>query len=156
MPDDAPVPMTSEERGVWVFLITNLAAAIAYGFVIVPRALSQPIDEVSWVTPMLWAIGLQIVGTIVGSIVAAIGSAVGQTLRGGTIEPDVTDERDKEIARQGSRVSYAVLGTGTLAALILAMLSADTFWIGNTIFAFGVVGSAAEAIVKIRAYRWGV
>ncbi|WP_062077133.1 hypothetical protein [Demequina globuliformis] len=157
VPDDSPEPMTVAERGVWIFLITNITAAVAYAIVVVPRALSQPIDEVSWVVPMLWAIGLQIVGTIVGSIVAAIGSALGLALRGRSPEVELaSDERDKDIERYGSRMTQGVLGAGTLVTLVLAMLDADTFWIGNAVFAFGVVSGVVEAVVKIRAYRWGL
>ncbi|WP_061961219.1 hypothetical protein [Demequina flava] len=157
LPDDAPEPMTTAQRGVWVFLVTNISAAIAYAIVVVPRALSQPIEDVSWVTPMLWAIGFQIVGTIVGSILAAIGSAVSLAARGREPEVEmVTDARDKDIERYGSRMTQGVLGAGTFVALVLAMLDADTFWIGNTIFFFGVVSGIVEAVVKIRAYRRGL
>lgn len=154
--DDEKLTMTMEERGAWVFLVCNIAAASTYAAVVVPRAFEGPIAEVSWVVPMLWAIGAQIVGTIVGSIVAAIGSAVGLAARGRDPQVEMgSDERDKEIERYGSRKSQGILGVGTAVALALAMLDADAFWIGNAIFAFGVVSGVVEAVVKIRAYRRG-
>lgn len=157
LPDDAPEPMTSAERGVWVFLITNVGAAIAYGIVVLPRALSQPIEQVSWVAPMLWAIGIQIVGTIVLTILATIGTSIAGGVRGRPVDVDmVTDARDQDIERYGSRNTHGIFATGTMIALVLAMLDADTFWIGNTIFVFGVVAGIVEAVVKIRAYRTGL
>ncbi|WP_084106476.1 hypothetical protein [Demequina sp. NBRC 110056] len=154
--DDERSPMTMDERAVWVSLVVFVITTGAYLAVVVPRALSQPVDEVSWVTPMLWAIGISVVGTIVGSIVAAIGSAVGLAARGRDPELELgSDERDKEINRLGSRASYGVVSAGMLAVLVLAMIDADTFWIGNAAFLFGFLGTVTDCVVKLRAYRRG-
>ncbi|WP_062130934.1 hypothetical protein [Demequina aestuarii] len=154
--DDERAPMTVEERAVWVYLAVFLTTSIAYAAVVIPRALSQPIEEVSWVVPMLWAIGVSIAGTIVGSILAAIGAAIGLAVRGRDPEIELgSDERDKAIERLGNRATYGVVSAGMLAVLVLAMLDADSFWIGNAAFAAGFVGACVEAVVKIRAYRRG-
>ncbi|MDN4480642.1 hypothetical protein [Demequina muriae] len=154
--DDERAPMTMEERAVWVYLVVFVATSVAYFAVVVPRALSQPIDEVSWVVPMLWAIGISIGGTIIGSILAAVGSAIGLAARGRNPELELgSDERDKQIERLGNRATATVVSFGMLAVLVLAMIDADTFWIGNAAFLSGFVGALVEAFVKIRAYRRG-
>jgi len=154
--DDERGPMTMEERAVWVYLVVFLATSITYFAIVIPRAVEGPIEDVSWVVPMLWAIGISIVGTIVGSIVAAIASAIGLAARGRDPEVELgSDERDKEINRLGSRATYGVVSAGLLAVLALAMVDADTFWIGNVAFLAGFVGALVEAFVKIRAYRRG-
>ena len=154
--DDDRAPMTVEERAVWVYLAVFLATSIGYAAVVVPRVMDQPIEDVAWVEPMLWAIGLSIAGTIVGSILAAIGAAIGLAVRGR--DPNIelgSDERDKAIERLGNRATYGVISAGMLAVLVLAMLDVDSFWIGNTAYAAGFIGAAVEAVVKIRAYRRG-
>lgn len=154
--DHERVPMTMDERGVWVYLVAVVVTSGAYFVVMVPRALSQPIADISWVTPMLWALGASIVGTIAGSIVAAIGSAVTISARGDNPKIELaSDERDKEIKRYGDRKTYGILGTSMFVTLVLAMTGADLFWIGNAVFLFGTIGALVETTVKIRAYRRG-
>ena len=48
-----------------------------------------------------------------------------------------------------------VISVGFGGALVLAMLDADTFWIGNLLFLFGTVSAVVEAITKIGLYRRG-
>jgi hypothetical protein len=154
--DDEKAPMTMDERAVWVELVVFLATSITYFAIVIPRAIEGPIESVSWVTPLLWTIGISIASTVVGSVVAAIGSAIGLAARGRDPEVELgSDERDKEIGRLGNRATYGVASAGLLAALVLAMLDADTFWIGNAVFFFGFVGAVVESVVKIRAYRRG-
>lgn len=154
--DDDPVVMTAEERSVWVYLAVVVITSTAYFAVVIPRAISQPIEDVSWITPMLWTLGVSIVGTIVGSIVGAIGGAVSLAARGidpkGQLEGDL---RDKDIKRYGDRRAAAVSGGAMFGVLVLAMIGADLFWIGNLVFLAGTVGGIVETTVKIRAYRRG-
>lgn len=154
--DDDPVVMTVEERSAWVYLALVIVTSGAYFAVIVPRALRQPIDEVSWVTPMLWALGVSIVGTIVGSIAGAIGGAIGLAIRGINPEGQLeSDARDKEITALGNRRSSAAAGVGMFAVLVLAMIGADLFWIGNAVLVAGTTGAIVETTTRIRAYRRG-
>ena len=154
--DDDPVIMTAEQRSVWVYLAVVAITSTAYFAVVVPRALSQPIEDVSWITPMLWAIGVSIVGTIVGSIFGSIGGAIGLAIRGiepkGQLEGDL---RDKDIKRLGDRRSALVSGGAMFGVLVLAMIGADLFWIGNFVFLAGTVGAFVEGVTKILAYRRG-
>ena len=154
--DDDPIVMTAEQRSVWVYLAVVVITSTAYFAVVIPRAVSQPIEDVSWITPMLWTIGFSIVGTIIGSIVGAIGGAVGLAIRG--IEPKDElegDLRDKDIKRLGDRRAALVSSGAMFAVLVLAMTGADLFWIGNLVFLAGTVGALVETITKIVAYRRG-
>ncbi|NTV40207.1 MAG: hypothetical protein HGA51_09700 [Demequinaceae bacterium] len=155
--DDDPVVMTAEERSVWVYLAVVVITSTAYFVVVIPRALSQPIAEVSWITPMLWALGLSIGGTIIGSIVGAIGGAIGLAIRGidpkGQLEGDM---RDKDIKRLGDRRGAVISGGAMFGVLVLAMIGADLFWIGNLVFLAGTIGALVETITKITAYRRGM
>ncbi len=154
--DDDPVVMTAEQRSVWVYLAVVIITSGAYFAVIIPRALNQPIEDVSWITPMLWALGVSIVGTIIGSILGAIGGAIGLAARG--IEPQgelESDQRDKDIKALGIRRSAAVSGAAMFVVLVLAMVGADLFWIGNAVYLAGTVGAVIDTVTKINAYRRG-
>jgi hypothetical protein len=157
-PDDGdPIRMTAQERMVWVSLCTVVVSSGAYVAVMVPRLLSRPVAEISWVGPMLWTIGLAVAGSVLLSIVVTIVAALGDRDRcsaSGRGEV-LSDVRDQEIGRLGWRASMSVLSVGFGAALVLAMLDADTFWIGNLLFCFGTVGAVAEGVAKIRLYRRG-
>jgi hypothetical protein len=154
--DDDPVIMTVEQRSVWVYLAVVTITSTAYFAVVIPRALSQPIGDVSWIAPMLWAIGVSIVGTIVGSIFGSIGGAIGLAIRGiepkGQLEGDL---RDKDIKKLGDRRSALVSGGAMFGVMVLAMIGADLFWIGNLVFLAGTVGAFVEGVTKILAYRRG-
>lgn len=154
--DDDPVVMTVEERSAWVYLALVLITSGAYFGVVIPRLLSQPVEDVSWITPMLWALGVSIAGTIVGSIVGAIGGAIGLAIRGINPEGQLeSDARDKEITALGNRRSSAAASAGMFAVLVLAMIGADLFWIGNAVFVAGTVGALLDTFTKLRAYRRG-
>ena len=154
--DDEPTVMGMDERSAWVQVFAFAITTGAYLAVVIPRVRNNPIDEVQWVVPMLWALGISILTVIVGSIIAGIGGAIGLTIRGLDVDSELaSDSRDKDIARHARLRTYwagTALGMG---ALILAMLDVDTFWIGTYVYVVASVGAIAEAIVRIRAYRRG-
>jgi hypothetical protein len=155
--DNEPVRMTVNERTVWASVVTVIVSSGAYVALMVSRLLSRPIAEISWVGPMLWTMGLAVAGTVLLTIVFTIASEANR--RGGCSPADsgevTSDVRDQEIGRLGWRASMRVISVGFGGALVLAMLDADTFWIGNLIFLFGTVGAVVEAITKIGLYRGG-
>lgn len=154
--DDDPIAMTAEERSVWVYLAVVAITSTAYFAVVIPRAVSQPIEDVSWITPMLWALGFSIAGTIVGSIVGSMSGAVGLAIRGIRPEGQLEgDQRDKDIRRMGDQRAALAASSAMFVVLVLAMIGADLFWIGNTVFLAGTVGALLETVTKIRAYRRG-
>ncbi len=149
VPSEDRVAMTFGERNTWVSAFIFPATSIAYFAVVLPRLRDQPASEVSWVAPMLWAIGASIVGTIVGVIVVSIAAGIANR---GVLESK-EDIRDKQIERYGDRIAQAITGFGTAAALVLVMFEVDYFWIGNTLFLIGAIGATWGAIARIRAYH---
>ncbi|GGQ55620.1 hypothetical protein [Couchioplanes azureus] len=155
--DDGPIPMTAQERTVWATLVTVIVSSGAYFALVVPRLLTRPVPEISWVAPMLWTIGLSVAAALVLTIACEVIAAAGR--RGSCVPAgrgEVTsDVRDREIGRIGWGASMTVISVGFGAALVLAMLDADTFWIGNLLFLFGAVSAVVETVTRIRLYRRG-
>lgn len=155
--DNEPVRMTVGERTVWASVVTVIVSSGAYLALMVSRLLSRPIAEISWVGPMLWTMGLAVAGTVLLTIVFMVVAEASRrggcsSARRGEVTSDV---RDQEIGRLGWRASMRVISVGFGGALVLAMLDADTFWIGNLLFLFGTAGAVVEAITKIGLYRRG-
>lgn len=146
--NDDRVAMTTGEITTWVYAILVPVTTLAYLGVVMPRLLSGPASQVSWVVPMLWAIGATIAGTIVGTIIGSIVSAI--ATREVPASPDV---RDKQIERHGDRMATAITAFGSAGALVLTMFKADHFWIGNALFVIGAIGTTWGAIARISAYR---
>ncbi|GIG23399.1 hypothetical protein Cch01nite_41230 [Cellulomonas chitinilytica] len=142
--DDEHVPPSYGERTAWTYAVVIPVGTLGYLAVVVPRALTQPIDQVAWAGPMLWAMGLSIVASIVGAIVFAI------VVRDHEGRLDV---RDTQIERYGDRVALWFTTAGAIVALPLSMLEVDWFWIGSTLFVLAATGSTWGAIVQIRAHR---
>jgi hypothetical protein len=147
--------MTMQERTVWAQIVVFPLVGAAYFAVVLSRAAASPIDEVSWVVPLIWAISICIVGIIAATIVSAIGHGVVASARGQEPEFEEGDVRDKEIEREGDHRSHAFTAFAGLAVIILAMLNVDHFWIANTMFLSGLLGGIYGAVVKIRIYRRG-
>jgi hypothetical protein len=99
---------------------------------------------VGWIAPMLWAMGASIVGTILGSILWAIVTRD---------EKSESDIRDKQIERHGDRLAQSITAFGSAGALVLVMVEADYFWIGNALYLVGAIGATLGSIARIRAYR---
>jgi hypothetical protein len=156
--DDHPVSMTVDERTAWAYLGIVTVTSGTYFALMITRALAQPIERISWVGPLLWTIGLSVTGTVVTTVVSTVVGVVRDDP--GSCGQDAethlsSDVRDKEINRRGERASAGVLGTGLGAGLVLAMLDADAFWMGNLLFLFGTIGAIVQAATKIRLYRQG-
>ena len=146
--DDTPMPMTMGERVTWVYATLVPITTIAYFAVVLPRLGDTPVAEIAWQVPMLVAIAVVIGGTIVATIVSAIVAAVV------TKDPHQgSDIRDTEISHRGERANLAVSGVGFALVIVMAMLDADQFVIGSTLFAVGAIGAMGASATKIRAYR---
>lgn len=154
--DDEPPVMSMDERATWVQLIFTALTSTGYLIAVVPQALEAPIEDVNWVTPMLWAIGISIVGVIVGSIMAGIGGAIGLTIRGRNVDAELgSDFRDKAIENHSRLRTYWMLMVVFLALLVLLMLEVDPFWIASALYVGLSIQTVAAQVVKIRAYRRG-
>ena len=136
--------MTFMEKSNWVVLVVAVPTLVVYLALLVPQVLGNPVAEVDWVPPMLFAIIGFVVANVLGNVVAAA------TNPG---EAEKHDERDKEIDNVGERIGNWLIAGGAIVALVLAMTGADHIWIANAIFLAGIAGSLLGAVVKIAAYR---
>ena len=139
--------MSFGEKGNWLYVLVTAVTFVVYVVIVLGRAGDGSLADVTYVSTMLWAIGLTVALNILGSIAIAIAKPS---------EADTTDERDRTIDRFGDYVGGIVLGIGMLGPLGLALAEADSFWIANTIFAVFVLSVLVSSIVKIVGYRRGL
>jgi len=143
--------MVYEERNLWSTLVVSVVAMIVYVIVILQAADGGPLIEVDWVPIMLWTIGASIVGAIVVSIVWGMVASVR--------DPDGTgksDQRDRDIARMGNRVGYAIIVIPGLGVIALCAFEAHWFWIANTMYLGFAVSTIVGGIASVIAYRRGL
>ena len=140
--------MSYEEKGTWVYLAVAVAGYAVYLSLVLPQlAGGVAVEQVDYVTPMLWTIGGAIVAAIVGRILVEI-VVPSESTKG--------DVRDREIDRLGTRVGGSFVVIGALGALVLSMLEADWFWIANVVYLCFVLSALLESITRLVAYRRGV
>jgi Mn2+/Fe2+ NRAMP family transporter len=125
--------MATEERRAWIMAVVAVIAYAVYVAVVAGGASYGP--------ALLWTIGAAIVANIVLGILFA--------------GRDPRDQRDREIARFGDTVGQSLLVVGALAALVLALVEADYFWIANAIYLGFVLSAVLGSVAKLFAYRKG-
>lgn len=139
--------MSYEEKGVWIYLVVALGTLAGYATVVLGRADGQPLTEVAYVPPLLWAIGASILATVVLRVVVEVARPS---------ETHTADPWDREINRRGEHVGGIVLAVVLLGPFALALGEADHFWIANAIYATYIVQAVTSSLVKVRAYRYGL
>jgi len=135
-----------EEKGVWTSLVVSLGVSIWYAAVVLGRLQQTSAERLDFGPTLLLAIGVSIGASIIVRILVEILSPS---------DSYKVDARDKEISRRGSYVMGMVVAIGMIGPLLLAIISADAFWIANAMFAIYIVGSVAGNIVQLIAYRRG-
>lgn len=143
--------MTFEERNTWTGLVVSVVGIAVYVVAILQQASSRPLVEVDWVPVMLWTIG--------GSIVVSIAVSIGWGLIAGMRDREglgKSDQRDRDIARMGSRVGQAFLVIAGLGAIVLCAVEADVFWIANTLFLGFALSAFVGGVAQVIAYRRGL
>ena len=143
--------MVYEERNTWATLIATVITVPIYLAIVLTRAAGGPVTDVDWVPVMLWTMGISIVGAIVLSIVWGI--LAGMRDPGGVGQ---ADQRDRDISRFGHRLGYGVLVAAALVALVLSMIEADWFWIGNALFLGFALSTVVADVARVIAYRRGM
>jgi hypothetical protein len=138
--------MSSEEKRAWIMAVVAVGAYAVYLAVIVGRAGSGPLTDVSYVPALLGTVGAAIALSIVLHIVVVLGSPEG----GGK-----KDQRDREINRFGEYVGQSFLVIGGVAALVMAMAELNPFWIANAVYLAFVLSSILGSTAKLVAYRRG-
>jgi hypothetical protein len=154
--DDEPTVMSMEECSSWIQLVFTVVTVVGYLVVVVPQLASRPADEVGWVTPILWAVCVSVVGVVIASIVAGIGTAVGLTLRGRKVDAELrSDPRDRDIENHARLRAYWLLMMVLIAVFALLLFGAAHVWIATAFYVGLSLHTVVEQVVRIRAYRKG-
>ena len=138
--------MSFEEKNQWAFGLVTVVTYTVYVVIILGRAQSMPLTEV----PYQWTMVGAIVAAIVAGILANIAISISSPKDAGR-----KDERDREINRRGEYIGQSLVVMGGVAALIMAMLEVDYFWIANAIYLFFVLSALLGTTAKLVAYRRG-
>lgn len=139
--------MSFDEKNAWAFLAIAVAGYATYLAVLFATAGGAPLHETDYAPILLWTVG----GAIVAGILAGIAIAVASP-RGG----DKRDQRDREVKAFGDRVGQSFVVIGALAALLLALIRADWFWIANVVYLMFVLSAVVGSIATLVAYRRGL
>lgn len=135
-----------EEKGVWTSLVVSVSVSIWYAAVVLGRLQQTPAEKLDFGPTLLLAIGVSIGASIIVRILVEI------------LTPSDSykvDARDREISRRGSYVMGMVVTIGMIGPLLLAIVSADAFWIANAMFAVFFIGSIVGSFVQLISYRRG-
>jgi drug/metabolite transporter (DMT)-like permease len=135
--------MSYEEKVTWSFFGVTVIAFVGYMLWLLPKFFGPNVTQISYVTPMLIAIGL----AIIAAIIANISISITQGTR--------RDERDREIERYGQVHSQFITEIGALVALGMAMARLEHFWIAHTLYVVCVGNAVLGCILKIMCYRQG-
>ncbi|ALJ20731.1 hypothetical protein [Microbacterium sp. No. 7] len=139
------------ERNTWSGLIAGIAGIAVYVAIVAPQLGSRPAGEIDWLWPMVWTVGGAIVVSIVLGIVWGIVA--------GARDPEerhVEDVRDRDIARLGDRVGQAFLVLAMVGTIALCAVSAEWFWIANTVYAGLALSSIVGGVARVIVYRGGM
>ena len=138
--------MTLEERRSWTYLAVAVVSYGAYLSAVFSKAASAPLVDVDYVPAMLWSIGIAIVVGIVLNIAIGIFTPRREQTK---------DARDRDIERLGEHVGQAFLVIGGVAALLLAIIEADYFYIANVLYLCFVLSAVVGSVAKVIVYRRG-
>lgn len=136
--------MSYEEKGTWVYLLVAVVTFGVYSVIIVGRVGDTPVSEVSYVSTMLWALGI---GALAGAVVRGMVARPGERRKG--------DERDRGVTRVGEHIGGIVLAVAMVVPFGLAMAEFEYFWIVNAMYAAYVLQAVVSSVVKLVAYRRG-
>lgn len=142
--------MASEERSSWVMVVVAVTAYATYLSLILGGGAALPIAPADYGWQLLWTI----LGAIVVAVLAEIGLAIVDGVRGD--RTGRRDERDRRIHQLGEYTGQAFVVIGALAAMILAILEVDAFWIANAVYLAFVLSAVLGSITKIALYRGGL
>lgn len=139
--------MSYDEKGTWAYLVASAGAYLVYLAIVADRLAHAPVAQVPYVAVLLW--------TSAASVLAAtvVRTAI-ETAR--PSDSRKSDVRDKEINRFGEYASRWFIAAGAGAALIMAMVKLDYFWIANVIYLGFVLWAVVGSVVKLVAYRRGL
>jgi hypothetical protein len=138
--------MSFEEKSAWIMGVVAVGSYSVYLAIVLGLAGSTPLTEVSYVAPLLWTVGSSIAASIALHAVMGISSPR---------DAGKKDQRDREIYRFGEYMGQSFVVIGGVAALLMAMVELDHFWIANVIYLTFVLSAILGSVAKIVAYRRG-
>lgn len=139
--------MAYEEKSAWVMLVLAVVAYAVYVVVVLSMAGETPLVEVDYAPALFITIGGSIVASIVIHIIVGMFTRRADTGK---------DQRDREIHRFGEYTGNAFLVIGALAAMVMAVLRWDYFWIANVLYLCFVLSAIVGSMAKLAAYRRGL
>jgi hypothetical protein len=139
--------MTYEEKNHLAYGLASLVVLVIYLVWLVGAIQGSPVEDIAYLRPLLWAIGVGIGLNIVGGAIAVASNPR---------EADKKDIRDRDINRRGDAVGFYVFSVAATGPLILAMVGADQFWIANSLYVAYVLTAVVGSAVKLAAYRRGL
>lgn len=133
--------MSFDEKNAWVFLTTAVLGYAVYLVLLAALGAEQygPI--------LVWTVA----GAIVANILARIALSAARPS-----ESRERDQRDREVKAFGDRVGQAFVVLGAVAALLLALVEADWFWIANAVYLGFVLSAVIGSVASLVAYRKGL
>ena len=138
--------MTFKAKTTAIMLVT---LTIVYGWYFIqmlPEIAETPVSEIGYQGVMLATVVLFVILFVAGMVVLAAADRR---------QADDEDERDQLIERRGDQVGSYVLLVAALAAMALAMVEGDYFWIANALLAGLVLSELVKGVVMLAAYRRG-
>jgi hypothetical protein len=165
--------MSYKIKRVIIALLTGVVLLAAYGFYAFGKVNSgaATLDDTKfWATTILLVIGIGIVAMIVIQIIfhilLSIGVAICEQVKTGTCDDKkvekaielemVQDEMDNLIELKATKIGYAVVGIGFVAALVSLVLEWPLAVMLNILFGSFVIGAMIEAFVQIHYYKKGI
>lgn len=143
--------MGFEERNTWAYLAITVVTYATYVVLVLRSAAGGPLVEAPYQPYLLGTIGAAILVAIVVSIAIRISIAVRDREAG-----QGADQRDREISAFGSRMGQSFIVIGAMAAMLMAVVEWDWFWIANVIYLCFILSALTESIARIVAYRTGL
>lgn len=136
--------MSFREKSTATILVGYLVVYGWYFTRVVSAAGSGPVTDIDYQGLLFVMVGVLVAATVVAQILIAILAPA---------EAEQVDERDRLISLRGDRISGWVVTIGALAALGLAMIEADWFWIAHTLLAGLVLAEIFKATSMLVNYR---
>ena len=136
--------MAHQEKRAWIMLVVTGVACAAYVVIVLHRANGAPLVDVPDAAPLLWSIGLAIAANIALDVLTCLRTPRSEHAK---------DARDKGIARIGDLTGQSFLVIGALAAMVLAMIETDYFWITTVVYLGFALSAVLGSATKIAGHR---
>jgi hypothetical protein len=136
--------MTLQERNAWIMAVVGAAGYGVYLAIVLSESGGRALVDVPYAAPLLWTIGGAIVASILLRILGSIFSPKGS---------DKQDTRDRQISQFGQSVGSGFVVAGALAAMLMALVEWNFFWIANVIYLAFVLSAIVGSIARIISYR---